>query len=78
MGGDRVDREKMGCIEGVQMTAATNAREHVAEAKAIPVLTTWLGCGDLMLDVKITSPDLALAPKLAAGVLEPLVRQVFK
>ena len=52
---------KVAGIEGVQMTAAVGA-----EGKAIHFLTTWLGRGDRMLDVKITSPDLALARKLAA------------
>ena len=60
-------------IEGVQMTAAVGA-----ESKAIHFLTTWLGRGDRMLDVKITSPDLALARRLSVDVLEPLVRQMFK
>ena len=64
---------KIGGIEGVQMTAAVGA-----ESKPIHFVTTWLGGGDRMLDVKITSPDLALARRLSGDVLEPLVRQMFK
>lgn len=64
---------KIGGIEGVQMAAAVGA-----DGKAIHFLTTWLGRGDRMLDIKITSPDLVLARKLAADILEPAVRQVFK
>ncbi|MEQ1717566.1 MAG: hypothetical protein ABL907_16575 [Hyphomicrobium sp.] len=64
---------KIGGIDGVQMTAASGT-----EGMAIHYLTTWLGKGDRMLDVKITSPDLALARHLATEVLAPLVQQVFK
>jgi hypothetical protein len=60
------------------MMAASNAQKNGAEDKAIHFVTTWLGRGDRMLDVKFTSPDLELARKLAAEVLEPLVKQVFK
>lgn len=63
----------IGRIEGVQMTAASGTGHT-----AIHYLTTWLGSGDRLLDVKITSPDLAMARRLADEVLEPLVRQVFK
>jgi hypothetical protein len=64
---------KIGGIEGVQMTAAVGAG-----SKAIHFMTTWLGRGDRMLDIKITSPDLELTRRLSTEVLEPLVRQVFK
>lgn len=63
----------VGRVEGVQMTAASGPDD-----KAIYYLTTWLGRGDRMLDVKITSPDLTLARKLAEEALPALVTQTFK
>ena len=64
---------KVAGIEGVQMTAAFGEGE-----KAIHYLTTWLGRGDRMLDVKITSPDLVLARRTAEQILEPLAAAVFR
>lgn len=64
---------KVAGIEGVQMTAAYGDGD-----KAVHYLTTWLGRGDRMLDVKITSPDLALARRTAEQMLEPLVAAAFR
>jgi hypothetical protein len=44
---------------------------------AVYFVTRWIGQGDRMLDIKVTSRDLKLARELADSATRSLVPQVF-
>ena len=60
---------KVGNIAGVHLEASANK---------IYFVTKFLGRGDQLLDIKVTSPDLDLARKLSDDAAEALLPQVFK
>jgi len=58
--------------KGVQMEASAEL------GGTVYFITRWIGQGDRMLDVKVTTRDLALARELADTATRSLVPQVFK
>lgn len=58
--------------KGVQMEASAEMNG------AIYFITRWIGEGDRLLDVKVTTRDLALGRKLADTATQSLVPQVFE
>jgi hypothetical protein len=57
--------------KGVQMEASADLNG------AVYFVTRWIGQGDRMLDIKVTSRDLKLARELADSATRSLVPQVF-
>lgn len=60
---------RVGEIPGVHMEA---------EANKVYFITKFLGRGNELLDIKVTSPDHELARKLSDDAAEALTAQVFK
>jgi hypothetical protein len=59
-------------VHGVHMEASAEL------GRTVYFVTRWLGQGNRMLDVKVTTPDLELARQLVEQVTRSSVSQVFK
>ena len=59
-------------LKGVHMEAAANVGARIY------FITRWIGSGERLLDIKVTSPDLAHARHLADETTAALVPQVFR
>lgn len=62
---------RVGTVEGVRMVA------EASMGGAIYFVSTWLGRGDRLLDIKVTARDLSQARALAEQAAAALAPQVF-